>query len=49
MDGMVIKRKEDKYYLKDVEETFVRLREANMKLNPKKCVFGARKANFRGI
>nr|GEY15387.1 reverse transcriptase domain-containing protein [Tanacetum cinerariifolium] len=33
---------------KDVEETFKKLREINMKLNPKKCAFGMREGTFLG-
>lgn len=48
MDEMVIKSKEDQTFLEDVEETLVRLQETNMKLNPKKCVFGSQKGKFLG-
>nr|KAJ0213506.1 hypothetical protein LSAT_V11C400176300 [Lactuca sativa] len=40
--------KEDQTFLEDVEETLVRLQETNMKLNPKKCVFGSQKGKFLG-
>ncbi|GJW97826.1 reverse transcriptase domain-containing protein [Tanacetum coccineum] len=34
--------------LRDVEETFHNLRRINMKLNPKKCTFGAEEGSFLG-
>ncbi|GJT67470.1 hypothetical protein Tco_1018950 [Tanacetum coccineum] len=34
--------------LLDIEETFVRLRSINMKLNPKKCSFRVEEGQFLG-
>lgn len=48
VDDMVIKIKGDEGFLKDIEETMIRLRETNMKLNLKKCVFGVQKGKFLG-
>ncbi|GKB04174.1 hypothetical protein Tco_0832317, partial [Tanacetum coccineum] len=35
--------------LRDIEETFRTLRKINMKLNPKKCTFGAMEGMFLGF
>lgn len=37
---MVIKSRNYNSFLSDVKETFDNLREVQMKLNPKKCLFG---------
>ncbi|GKG08145.1 hypothetical protein Tco_0333977, partial [Tanacetum coccineum] len=34
--------------LRDIDETFRKLRKINMKLNPKKCTFGAVEGMFLG-
>jgi hypothetical protein len=48
VDDMVIKSKSEGSLLTDVEETFNTLRRINMKLNPKKCVFGIETGQFLG-
>ena len=48
VDNMVIKSKDDEAFLSDVEETLARLRSVNIKLNPKKCTFGAKEGKFLG-
>lgn len=48
VDDMEIKIKEDCEFLKDVEETLIRLRDTNMMLNPKKCIFGVQKGKLSG-
>ena len=40
MDDIVVKTKDKSILIQDLEETFSNLRKINMKLNPKKCVFG---------
>ncbi|GJZ82605.1 reverse transcriptase domain-containing protein [Tanacetum coccineum] len=41
VDNLVIKSHTECEILRDIEETFYNLRRINMKLNPKKCTFGA--------
>ncbi|GKB19868.1 reverse transcriptase domain-containing protein, partial [Tanacetum coccineum] len=41
VDDLVIKSHTEEELLRDIEETFRTLRKINMKLNPKKCTFGA--------
>ncbi|GKC10583.1 reverse transcriptase domain-containing protein [Tanacetum coccineum] len=46
VDDMVIKSRDEKGLLTDIEETFKTLRKINMKLNPKKCSFGMEEWKF---
>ncbi|GKA71203.1 reverse transcriptase domain-containing protein [Tanacetum coccineum] len=48
VDDLVIKIHMEQEILRDVEETFQTLRKINMKLNPKKCTFGAEEGMFIG-
>ncbi|GJS75449.1 reverse transcriptase domain-containing protein [Tanacetum coccineum] len=48
VDDLVIKSHTEQEILKDIEETFHILRKINMKLNPKKCTFGAEEGMFLG-
>lgn len=45
-DDMVIKSKGDSNFLRDIEERMVLLKETNMKLNCKKCIFVVQKGKF---
>ena len=49
VDDLVIKSREEKQMLRDIEETFRRLKEVNMKLNPSKCTFGVEEGKFLGV
>ena len=40
MDDIVVKTKDRSTLIQDLEETFANLCKINLKLNPKKCVFG---------
>ena len=46
MDDMLVKSKEAKTHLEDLQETFDTLRRYRMKLNPTKCVFGVSLGKF---
>ncbi|GJQ93885.1 reverse transcriptase domain-containing protein [Tanacetum coccineum] len=48
VDDLVIKSHTEAEMLRDIEETFRTLRKINMKLNPKKCTFGAVEGMFLG-
>ncbi|GKA26010.1 reverse transcriptase domain-containing protein [Tanacetum coccineum] len=48
IDDLVIKSHTEAEMLTDIDETFRTLRKINMKLNPKKCTFGAMKGMFLG-
>ncbi|GJT77577.1 reverse transcriptase domain-containing protein [Tanacetum coccineum] len=48
VDDLVIKSHMETKFLRDIEETFCTLRKINMKLNPKKCTFGAAEGMFLG-
>jgi len=46
VDDMLVKTKEAKTHLKDLQETFDTLRRYRMKLNPAKCFFGVSLGKF---
>ncbi|GKB11544.1 reverse transcriptase domain-containing protein [Tanacetum coccineum] len=48
IDDLVIKSHTEEKMLRDIDETFHTLRKINMKLNPKKCTFGAVEGIFLG-
>ncbi|XP_022040051.1 uncharacterized protein LOC110942585 [Helianthus annuus] len=49
VDDLVMKSREEKQMLEDIEETFKKPREYNIKLNPKKCSFGVEEGKFLGV
>ncbi|GJU51614.1 reverse transcriptase domain-containing protein [Tanacetum coccineum] len=48
VDDLVIKSHTETELLRDIEEMFRTLKKINMKLNPKKCTFGAGEGMFMG-
>ncbi|GKE86669.1 reverse transcriptase domain-containing protein [Tanacetum coccineum] len=48
IDDLVIKSHTEAEMLRDIDEMFRTLRKINMKLNPKKCMFGAVEGMFLG-
>ncbi|GJR91515.1 reverse transcriptase domain-containing protein [Tanacetum coccineum] len=48
VDDLVIKSHTEDELVRDIVETFRALRQINMKLNPKKCTFGATEGMFLG-
>ena len=48
MNYMLIKSKEAKTHLADLQEVFDTLRRYRMKLNPAKCLFGVSLGKFLG-
>ena len=49
MDDIVVKTKDRATLIQDLEETFANLRKINLKLNPKKCVFGVPSGKLLGF
>lgn len=49
VDNMVVKFDGAKPYAQDLQEIFLQIQKYNMRLNPKKCVFGVRGGKFRGV
>ena len=49
IDDMLTKSKEEPAHLDDLKETFVTLKQYQMKLNPSKCVFGVASGKFLGF
>jgi hypothetical protein len=48
VDDIVVKSVQRRDHISDLVETFANLRAANLKLNPKKCVFGIHKGKVLG-
>jgi len=49
VDDMIVKSCEVENNVKDLEEVFARVRKYDIRLNPKKCVFGVRGGKFLGF
>jgi hypothetical protein len=49
VDDVVIKIRTDEDMLQDIQETFDKLREIYMKLNPKKCSVRKESGKFLGV
>ena len=49
MDDIVVKTKDKATLVQDLEETFANQRKINLKLNPKKCVFGVPSGKLLGF
>ncbi|XP_021864060.2 uncharacterized protein [Spinacia oleracea] len=49
IDDMIVKSKQREEHLADLRETFETLRKYQMRLNPKKCVFGVTAGKFLGF
>ena len=49
MDDSIVKSKTDEDHIDDLRETFSNLRKHDMKLNPKKCLFGVKSGKFLGF
>jgi hypothetical protein len=48
VDDIVVKSKKRQDHIQDLQETFTNLRKENLKLNPKKCIFGVQKGKILG-
>jgi hypothetical protein len=48
VDGIVVPRKNKANHLADLAETFANMREARLRLNLEKCVFGIHKGKVLG-
>ena len=46
VDDILVKSLDEEKHLDDLQETFVTLRQYNMKLNPRKCAFGVSSGKF---
>ena len=49
VDDMIVKSRMPSNHIIDLGETFQRLREFGIRLNPKKCVFGVSAGKFLGF
>jgi hypothetical protein len=48
VDDIVVMSKKEEDHIEDLKETFINLRQAGLKLNPDKCVFGVSKGKMLG-
>jgi hypothetical protein len=48
VDGIVVASKSKEDHLTDLAETFANIRDARLRLNPEKCVFGVRQGKILG-
>ena len=49
VDDIVVKSREARTLIQDLEETFESLRQVNLRLNPEKCVFGVPSGKLLGF
>ena len=49
VDDIVVKSREARSLIRDLEETFASLRQVNLRLNPEKCVFGVPSGKLLGF
>ena len=49
VDDIVVKTREERTLISDLEETFQNLRKLNIMLNPDKCVFGVASGKLLGF
>ncbi len=47
-DDIIVKSTKQDNHIADLQETFANFRQAGLKLNPEKCVFGVKKGKFLG-
>jgi ribonuclease HI len=48
VDDIIVKSMKQDDHIADLHETFANFRQAGLRLNPKKCVFGVKKGKFLG-
>jgi hypothetical protein len=48
VDDIIVKSTKQENHIADLQETFANFRQAGLKLNPEKCVFGVKKGKFFG-
>jgi hypothetical protein len=48
VDDIIVKSTKQDNHIADLQETFANFRQAGLKLNPEKCVFGIKKGKFLG-
>jgi hypothetical protein len=49
VNDIIVKTRESRTFIEDLEETFVNLRKVNIKLNPAKCAFGVPSGKLLGF
>jgi hypothetical protein len=46
VDDIIVKSTKKENHIADLQETFANFRQAGLKLNPEKCVFGVKKGEI---
>ena len=49
VDDSIVKSKKEENLIPNLKETFGNMRKHNMRLNPKKCIFGIKAGKFLGF
>jgi hypothetical protein len=49
VDDIIVKSTKQENHIADLQETFANFRQAGLKLNPEKCVFGVKRASSLAI
>jgi hypothetical protein len=49
VDDIIVKSMKQENHIANLQETFANFRQAGLKLNPEKCVFGVKKGKFLGF
>ena len=49
IDDVIVKSTSFEQHLADLEQSFLRMRKFNLKMNPAKCAFGVSAGNFLGF
>jgi hypothetical protein len=49
VDDTIVKSTKQENHIADLQETFANFRQAGLKLNPEKCVFGVKKGKFLAV
>jgi hypothetical protein len=49
VDDIIVKSTKQENHIDDLQETFANFRQAGLKLNPEKCVFGEKRTSFLAV
>ena len=49
VDDLIVKSKKEEDFIPNLRDTFGNMKKHNIRLNPKKCVFGIKSGKFLGF